>query len=178
MTYDDFLALCANRRSIRYFDQKPVSEQEISKLLELARQAPSVENLQPWHFHVITNPELRQKLMDTSCYGNFVAGTSVFVVITCDMSLENRAPEPVWNPRELEYSCVTAGEHILLGSNTLGLGSCWVSLHHGKVHEILGLPHHVKVIDGMMIGHFRKGEEKASGTHERRPIQQTYTMHA
>lgn len=59
MQYADFHTLCENRRSIRYFDEKPVSQEDVLRLLELARLAPSVENLQPWHFHVVADPDLR-----------------------------------------------------------------------------------------------------------------------
>ena len=64
MPYDDFQSLCEQRRSIRYFDEKPVLKEQVLKLLELAHLAPSVENLQPWHFHVIWSKDLRKKLME------------------------------------------------------------------------------------------------------------------
>ena len=110
MNYDDFKSLCQSRRSIRYFDTKPVSKDDILKLLELARLAPSVENTQPWHFHVFLDAEKRKILMDASCYGNFVEGAGVFIVVSCDKSMEVKVPEPIWNPRELEYSCMSAME--------------------------------------------------------------------
>jgi nitroreductase len=177
MDYDDFKKLCKNRRSIRYFDEKPVSEEDVLQLLELARLSPSVENLQPWHFHVIFDKKMRSKLMDASCYGNFVEGAGVFIVVTANRSLENIAKEPVWNPKELEYSCVSAIENILLGATALNLGSSWVSLHHGSAHEILHLPRHEVVIGGVMLGHYRKGEDQASNGRQRKPLDDIYTFH-
>lgn len=177
MTYDDFQSLCKNRRSIRYFDEQPVSTEDVRKLLELARLAPSVENLQPWHFHVIFNKALRKTLMEACCYGNFVEGAGAFIVITANHSLENKAQEPVWNPRELEYSCMAAAEHMLLGAASMGLGSCWVSLHHGTAHDILKLPRHEVVVGGIMIGHYRTGEEEGTDGHQRNPIEDMYTFH-
>jgi nitroreductase len=177
MTYDDFHSLCEQRRSIRYFDDKPVSKEDILKLLELARLSPSVENLQPWHFHVILKKDLRAKLMDACCYGNFVEGAGAFIVVTCDTSLEPKAREPVWNPKELEYSCMSAMENVLLGATAMKLGSCWVSLHHGAAHEILKLPRHEIVVGGVMIGHYRAGEEKAGKEHERKPLANVHTFH-
>jgi len=177
MTYEDFHALCQNRRSIRYFDQKPISKIDVIKLLELARLAPSIENLQPWHFHVIQNKELRHKLIEASCYGNFVEGADVFIVITANRSLENKAKEPVWNPKELEYSCMAAAEHMLLGATAMGLGSCWVSLHHGTAHEILKLPHHEIVVGGLMLGHYKRGEEHGIDGHQRNALEEMYTLH-
>lgn len=122
MTYDDFKTLCTNRRSIRYFDDKPVTKEQVMALLDIARLAPSVENLQPWHFHVIFDRALRKRFMESSCYGNFVEGAEALIVVTVDRSKENMAPETVWNPRELDYSCVAAMEHILLAATAMGLG--------------------------------------------------------
>jgi nitroreductase len=177
MTYDEFKSLCGQRRSIRYFDDKPVTEEDVLKLLELARLAPSVENLQPWHFHVVSDPDLRRLLMEASCYGNFVEGAGVFIVVTVNKSLENAAMETLWNIRELEYSCMAAMEHVLLGAVAMGLGGTWVSLHHGKTHELLALPPHEVVVGGMMLGHYKRGEERGHDGHQRRPLKEMYTMH-
>ncbi len=177
MTFDDFQALCAQRRSIRYFDDKPVKMDVITKLLDVARLAPNVENLQPWKFHVVASAKLRQKLMEASCYGNFVEGAGVFIVITSDSSLQTKAKEPVWNPRELEYSCIAAAEHMMLGATALGLGSCWISLHHGLAHEVLDLPHNETVVGGLMLGYFKRGEEKSSGERERKTVDELTVFH-
>lgn len=177
MTYNDFVGLCKQRRSIRYFADRPVDKADVLQLLELANSAPSVENLQPWHFHVVYNHELRRKLMETSCYGNFVEGAGVFIVVTSDQSVEGNAPQTLWNPRELEYSCVAAMEHILLGATAMGLGSSWVSLHHGTAHDLLRLPHHHTVVGGIMLGYYREGENAASDGKERKPTKATFTMY-
>ena len=176
MTYADFKSLCESRRSIRYFDQKPVLKEDVMRLLELARLAPSVENLQPWHFHIIYNHDLRKKIMKASCYGNFVEGAGVFIVVTANRLLENKAKEIVWNPRELEYSCMAAMTNVILGATAMGLGSCWVSLHHGTAYDILALPRHETVVGGLMLGHYRKGEDQSSNGRQRNPLQTMYTI--
>jgi len=40
------------RRSIRVFDGRAVSREEIAELIDAAAYAPSRFNIQPWHFHV------------------------------------------------------------------------------------------------------------------------------
>jgi nitroreductase len=171
MTYEEFQSLCESRRSIHYFDDKPVSKEDVVKLLGLARLAPSVENLQPWFFYVVYNKELRRKLTDASCYGNFIEGAGVFIVVTANRSFVNASKEPVWNEKELEYSCMTAMTNILLGATAMGIGSCWVSLYSGKVCDVLDIPKHEIVVGGILLGHFKPGEEKGViGEHERKPV--------
>ena len=177
MQYDDFASLCRNRRSIRYFDNKPISKDQVLQLLELAHLAPSIENLQPWHFHVIFSKDLQKKLTECCCYGNFTEGAGVFIVVTANRSSSDEAKEPVWNPKELEYSCIAAMEHVLLGATAMGLGSTWVSLHHGTAHEILDLPRHEIIVGGLMLGHYRKGEEQSSDGRQRKPLAEVYTLY-
>ncbi len=177
MMYNDFKSLCEARRSIRSFDEKPVSTEDILKLLELAQLAPSVENLQPWHFHIITNAELRHALTETSCYGNFVEGAGAFIVVTANMSLTNAAEKPVWNEKELEYSCMAAMMNVLQGATAMGLGSCWVSLYRGNAHELLKLPRYEIIVGGIMLGHTKKEDAQQSSRHNRKPLDEMYTLH-
>ena len=171
MTYDDLLTLMKKRRSVRYFSDKQIEKPVLQKLLAAAVLAPSVENTQPWHFHVVTEPELKSKLMETSCYGNFVSGSSVFIVVTCDRSAKSATMQgTIWNPRELEYSCAAATYGIMLAAATMDIGTCWVSLHHGPAHNILKLKDHMVVVGGLMLGYYKTGEAEASGEHDRKAI--------
>lgn len=177
MTFDDFAALCKARRSIRYFDANPITQKEILMLLDIAHLSPSVGNAQPWKFHVVQNPDLLKKLMEASCYGNFVAGASTFIVVTCDKTAAPVTQEVLWNPKELEYSCMSAMTHMLLAATAMKLGSCWVSLHHGAAHEVLELPANEIVVGGVMLGHYKAGEEESGGKHERVPLKDLVQFH-
>ncbi len=177
MTFPDFKALCEQRRSIRYFDTTPLTPEEIRDILETGHLAPNVHNLQPWRFHVVTDRRLLKDLMEASCYGDFVAGAASFIVVTCDTNVQAPAQDPVWNPQELEYSCMAAMTQMLLGATAMGIGSCWVSLHHGTAHDALKLAHGEQVMGGIMLGHLKKGEVSASNGHQRRPLDEVTVWH-
>ncbi len=57
-----FFDLMRLRHSTRDFANKPVPLDVIMKCLETAGRAPSGANQQPWHFVVVTDPELKQKI--------------------------------------------------------------------------------------------------------------------
>lgn len=177
MTYEDLHRLCTQRRSVRYFSDQPLTKKEINALLELAVLSPSVENTQPWHFHVILKPELRSKLMEASCYGNFVEGAGAFIVVSSERSVVPETGVTLWNPRELEFSCVCAIQNILLGATATGLGSCWVSLLHGKVTDLLHIPHDHNIIGGIMLGHLKHGEEPIDGHKGRKSLEEVCTWY-
>jgi nitroreductase len=50
------------RRSVRHFSNQPVPEQVIRNALLAAGTAPSGANLQPWHFAITTDPEVKGRL--------------------------------------------------------------------------------------------------------------------
>ncbi len=177
ISFNDLKELCTARRSIRYFDVKPVDQKEIEQLLELAVLSPSVQNTQPWRFHVITNQAMKEELMKSSAYGNFVAGASAFIILCADQTAKKETSEVVWNPRELEYSCVAAMQNMILGATTMGLGTCWITMHHGVAHELLKLPTNELVVGGLMIGHMRRGEEEPSGAHIRKDLSEVVKWH-
>ncbi len=177
--FDDFTNVCMHRDSVRFFGAKEVSDDLILRLLAVAGHAPSVKNLQPWHFHVIKGRKLRSALMESSCYGNFVEGAGAFIVVTCDTAASAGTQDVVWNPRELEYSCVVAMTHVLLGASALGLGSCWVSLHEEGVRKTLGLKKGHTVVGGIMLGYAQRLESREIVMPRSiKPIKETYTMYA
>ena len=53
----DIIDAIKQRRSINFFDpDRPVTEEQINELLELANLSPSSLNLQPWEVVVVTDP--------------------------------------------------------------------------------------------------------------------------
>lgn len=52
-TVGDCESIFKNRRSVRAYEEKPVSREMIEHLIDCAAQAPSTLNAQPWHFTVI-----------------------------------------------------------------------------------------------------------------------------
>ena len=50
------------RRTVRDFSDRPVPRAVIDECLRAAGSAPSGANLQPWHFTVVTDPALKQRI--------------------------------------------------------------------------------------------------------------------
>ncbi len=61
----DFLEIMNSRASCRSYDPgKPVSRDDLKKIVEAGRLTPSACNSQPWKFIVVDEPEAREKLCD------------------------------------------------------------------------------------------------------------------
>lgn len=55
-----FSALLAERYSVRHFTGEPVTEEQLTAVLETAQRTPSWSNTQAWQVHVLTGEVLRE----------------------------------------------------------------------------------------------------------------------
>ena len=69
-----------SRTSIRKYEERPVEEAKIEKLLRAAMAAPSAANQQPWEFYVVTDKEKLQALSQASQYAGPVANAPLAIV--------------------------------------------------------------------------------------------------
>ncbi len=83
-----FYDVLTSRRSVRKYDTTAViSQEEITELLEIATKAPSSSNMQPWRFLVITNQEIKQKLVPVAFNQQQVAEASAIVIVLADLEM-------------------------------------------------------------------------------------------
>ena len=60
----EFLKLMKRRRSVRDFSDRNIPQEIIEDCLMAAGTAPNGANMQPWHFAVISDPELKKKIRE------------------------------------------------------------------------------------------------------------------
>lgn len=57
-----FFEQMSRRRTVREFAPEPVAREVIEACLRTAGSAPSGANLQPWHFVVVSNPDIKRRI--------------------------------------------------------------------------------------------------------------------
>lgn len=63
--YDALMEVVRNRMTVRAFDAScTVPREHYELILEAARHAPSGANAQPWHFIVVTDPSLKERIAE------------------------------------------------------------------------------------------------------------------
>lgn len=113
------------RRSVRNFSDKAVNDEQITKILRAAMQAPSAGNQRPWEFIVVRDKDTLAELAKTSPYAGSVAHCQVAIIILGD-GKKLRFPGHV--EQDLG-ACVT---NALLETVNLGLGSVWLGMSPEK----------------------------------------------
>jgi len=112
-----------NRRSIRKYTDQMVSDDQVKSLLEAAMCAPSAGNEQPWHFVVIRDRQLLDKVPQYHPYSSMTKQASVAILICADSRL---------NKYDVDYwvqDCAAATENLLLAVQDLGLGAVWLGVY-------------------------------------------------
>ena len=142
----DILDVIRTRRSIRRFTAGPVSEEDINRILEAGRWAPSASNNQPWKFIVLRSPEVRKKLAATLAWGKFLSQAVLGIAVVIDETASTHAVE----------DGAAATENILLEAHSLGLGACWIgtygSPHEASARKVLNVPEDERLLSVIAIG--------------------------
>ncbi|MBS7625086.1 MAG: nitroreductase family protein [Candidatus Bathyarchaeia archaeon] len=142
------------RRSIRAFTREEVTDEEIEKILEAARWAPSAGNIQPWEFIIVRRPDIKREIARAALNQTFIEEAPVVIVVCADEFRSSR----VYGSRGANLYCIqdtaAAIENILLAACALGLGACWVgAFYEEEVRQILKIPKGLRPVAIVPIGH-------------------------
>ncbi|MCH8229469.1 MAG: nitroreductase family protein [Chloroflexi bacterium] len=178
-------------RAIRRLKEDAISDDDLSTILDAARQAPNGGNQQPWHFLVIRDAGLRQKfgvlyreawwakrndggyfkpedLPDhyKSAMGLAESiGTASVIVLVC--TTDSGARESV----------IPATQNLLLAARGLGIGGTITTLHSSvaeRARKLLAIPDGVEIVYNVPLG-YPKGR---FGPVRRKPLQEVVSENA
>jgi len=150
----DVFEAIKGRRSVRAYVSEEVSEEEVKKLIEAARLAPSAGNIQPWEFVIVTNAETKRRLSDAALHQTFIEEAPVVIVVCADVARSSWG----YGSRGANLYCLqdtaAATENILLAAQALGLATCWVgAFHEDGVARVINTPRNVRPVAIVPVGH-------------------------
>lgn len=155
--FDALLAELSGRRSVRRFRPEPVPGDDMRRLLEAARWAPSPTNRQPWRFSVVRDAATRQRMCAAvestakaaaatvggmleegmASYGaHLTAFTEAPVVVAVLLRRPSRVAARLGAGLSDNERAALGGDlpavgaaiqNLLLAAHALGLGACWMS---------------------------------------------------
>jgi nitroreductase len=137
------------RRSVRSFQDRPVDDETLQKVLDAGRLAPSARNMQDWRFIVVRDSAARRRLAAAARDQAFV-GQAPVVIAACGTSdLVMTCGQPAY-----AIDVAIAVEHMTLAAHSLGLGTCWIgAFYEDQVKKILGVPDNVRVVALLPLGY-------------------------
>jgi nitroreductase len=155
VSYDQMLALSLNRRSVRWFLNRPVPRDLIDKALDVARQSPSACNRLPYQFLVFDDPSLVKSIAGIP-FGavGYSHQIPVIIVIKGDLS-------SYFSPRDRHVPYIDASlaaMSFIFALETLGLSSSpinWPDFEplEAKMSRTLRLKPYERVIMLLAVGY-------------------------
>lgn len=115
-------------RAVREYRDQPLSEDDLTAILEAGRWTGSAKNQQHWSFVVVTDPAQRSRLATCGDY------TGPIEAAPCVVAL-------IQEPRGYEFDTGRVAQNMMLAAAALGVASCPVTLHRdAESAAVLDLP--------------------------------------
>ncbi|MEM2025400.1 MAG: nitroreductase family protein [Desulfurococcaceae archaeon] len=133
-----------SRRSIRAYKREDIVKEDLIKILEANRWAPSAGNRQPRHFILVRDDKLKEKLVLACRNQAFVKDAACIIVGLADVES---------SPKWAVIDTAIALDHIVLEATELGYGTCWIgAFDELEVKKLLNVPDRYKVVALITIG--------------------------
>lgn len=122
--YDFILKL----RVIRSYRPEPLSEEDLTAILEAARWTGSSKNDQNWSFVAVSDPHRLQELAEHGDYTDPIRRSAATIVL-------------VKEPGGSMFDIGRAAQNIMLAAKAIGVASCPITLRRdGEAAAFLGAP--------------------------------------
>jgi len=146
------------RRTVRRFEQRPISEATLEKLVNCARLAPSAANLQPLEYIIVNDSGILPEIFSTLKWAAYIAPYGdppqgfrpvAYLIIIVNKGIRDA---------EYERDVGASAQNALLAAWEEGIGACWMtSIERKKIRAILGIPES-HVIDSVIALGYRAEE--------------------
>ena len=159
----DIFEAIACRYSVRGYTSEPVADEDLQRVLEAGRRAPTAVNRQPFRILVVHTSGREEEL--ARVYGRrwFTQAPLVLGIV----AVPGEAWRRVDGRSYADVDATIAMDHMVLAATALGLGTCWVAAFDPEAaREVLGLPDDVDLIALTPLGH----PARASANTDRKPL--------
>jgi nitroreductase len=127
----ELTAFLRSLRSVRRYAPRPIPDDVVADIVEVARWTGSAKNTQPWHLVLVRRRETLQALAESGPYAGHLAGAQLAVVLV--MADGNR-----------RFDEGRLAQNLMLAAWAHGVGSCIGSIYpeanKRRAHELLGVP--------------------------------------
>ncbi len=144
------------RRTIRRFEQKTLSKEQLYRYIDAARLAPSAANLQPLKYVLVFRPEVCEKLFPLTRWAGYLENyapkenerPTAYIAVCADLNIRKNG---------YEYDAGAAAEHIILSALSDGVGACWMgAIDYEKISALLGLDENLKLLSVIALGYSKE----------------------
>ncbi|MFB5621755.1 MAG: nitroreductase family protein [Candidatus Nitrosomaritimum yanchengensis] len=134
----DLFEVMKRRRSTRKFDNKPVEDWKVDKILAAADTAPTAGNFQGFEVFYIKNEKLKEQLVRAANDQPYVNSPIVLVYCKNPSRVKLQFPDKMLKKFAIQDATLAAA-YSQLAATALGLSTIWIGMiDEKKVAEIIG----------------------------------------
>jgi len=152
MDSSDFLGFLTRRSSVREYDGRPLTDEEITYILKCASTAPSAGNLEAWDVIVVTGEDTRLALAEVA-YGQQHLEQAPVIFVVCSNYVRSMSR---YGERGILYAledATIACTYMMLAAHAMDIHSCWTgAFDDDGVREVLDLPQHIRPVALLALG--------------------------
>lgn len=159
----DIYELIKSRRTIRKFKQTPISSDELLKLIDSARVAPSGANMQPLKYVGVNSPEMAEKIFENVKWAGYLAPDYnpkenerpvAYIAVFGDLSIKKSG---------FETDMGAAVENLILTALSDGIGACWMgAINYEKITGLLNAGDDLKLLCVVALGYPMESPKEAT----------------
>jgi nitroreductase len=124
-----------SRRDVREFQDRPLADDELDRILEAGRRAPSSRNWQPWDFVVVTDREQLGELAKVWRGAGHVASSAATIALILPQS------DDAGERERAQYDIGQATMAMQLAAANLGIGTGHSAVgDQDQARRVLGFP--------------------------------------
>ncbi len=162
---NETFATITQRKSVRHYTGTKLNAAQLELLVKAGMAAPSANNVQPWHFIVITNDDTIKQLTIGLPYGKMLPQAGAAIVVCGIVESDDVNPNVYW-----QQDCSAATQNILLAAESLGYGAVWLGVYPREdriahVKNTLQIPDKIMPLNVLAVG-MPVGDEKPKNKYK------------
>ncbi|MBE6054493.1 MAG: nitroreductase [Clostridium sartagoforme] len=175
---NETLSTILKRKSLRRYDDREISKEDLNLILKSAMRAPTAGNMMCYSIIVVKDKGTKEKLSVSCDNQPFIKNAPVLLVFLADLnrwykyyeqnntkSFTAKKEESFEGPTEANFilatqDAVIAAENAVIAAESLGIGSCYIGdiIENFEYHkEILNLPKYVYPVTMLTLGYYPEG---------------------
>ena len=178
MELSELETLYLKRQSCREFSDKPISDELVQKICELALLSPSACNAQPWELIAVKGEkkDALAKAVQGLGMNKFVSNAPVLIaVLEGKSNIAAKTGGRFGDSDFLHNDIGILTAHLVLAAEAAGLGSCIIGWRNEKsIRAILELDEKARIPHVIALGYPPEGYEIRQ--KKRKPLGETFTF--
>ncbi|MGH8945969.1 MAG: nitroreductase family protein [Acidimicrobiia bacterium] len=129
------------RRKIDGYEQRPVEDEKLERILEAGRRAPSSRNQQRWHFVLVRDRDQVRRLSEVWRGAAHIAEAPAAIAVVAPVT------DDLQETASINFDLGQAVMSMMIAAADLGIGTRHAAVEdHDLAAEILGLPQDLRLM--------------------------------